>query len=193
MAVRCPCGTANIWDHRRSCTTATAVSPTPTDIVEVRSVCSLAPPASELLFDSGHPEGLFCSQAAVVDADIDGVQPSASISISEELRQVFLKTGASLSWQHAVMDVMRKYHPEVPKDPRTILRTPRSSTQKPVGGEVYIHLGLETVLCSLLKRELVDMIELQLHIDGLSPFKRSAMQLWPVLGRCLSLTNKQPF
>ncbi|KAF7234352.1 hypothetical protein EG68_12108, partial [Paragonimus skrjabini miyazakii] len=161
-------------------------------------------PASELLFDGGHPEGLVCLQAAVgtclfhafielVDADIDGVQPSASSSISEELRQVLLKTGAPLSWQHAVTDVVRKYHPEVPNDPRTILRTPRSSAQKPVGGGVYIHLGLETALCSLLKRELVDMIELQLHIDGLSPFKRSAMQLWPVLGRCLSLTNKQPF
>ncbi|KAF7256474.1 hypothetical protein EG68_05235 [Paragonimus skrjabini miyazakii] len=148
MAVRCPCGTSNIWNHRRGCTIVTGVSPIPTDIVEVRPVCSLAPPVSELLFDGGHPEGLVCLQSAVVDADVDEMQPLASNSISEELRQ------------HAVMDVVRKYHPEVPKDPRTILRTLRSSAQKPVGGGVYIHLGLGTALCNLLKRELVDMIEL---------------------------------
>ncbi|KAF7239098.1 hypothetical protein EG68_11206 [Paragonimus skrjabini miyazakii] len=97
------------------------------------------------------------------------MQPLASSSISKELRQVFLKTGARPSWKHVVMDVVRKYHPEVPKDLRTILRTPLSSTQKP--GGVYIHLGLETALCNLLKRELVNMIELQLHIDGLSSSK----------------------
>ncbi|KAF7233955.1 hypothetical protein EG68_12212 [Paragonimus skrjabini miyazakii] len=153
MAVRCPCGTGNIQDHRRGCTTATAVSPTPRDIVEIRPVCSLASPASELTFGGGHPEDLVCLQAADVDADVGEMQPSASSSISEELRY----------------------------------------TQKPVVGGGYIHLGLETALWTLLRRELAGMGELQLLIEGLSPSKRSAMHLWPVLGRCLSFTAKPPF
>ncbi|KAF7258131.1 hypothetical protein EG68_03856 [Paragonimus skrjabini miyazakii] len=98
------------------------------------------------------------------------MQTSAKSSISEELRQA-LNSGAPLSWQHAFVDVVRKYHPEIPKDPRTILRTLRSSTQKPVGVVVCILLGLETVLYHILKHELVDMIELQLQIDGLLPLK----------------------
>ncbi|KAF7255089.1 hypothetical protein EG68_06855 [Paragonimus skrjabini miyazakii] len=64
---------------------------------------------------------------------------------------------------------VQKYHLEMPKDPITILRTPRSFIQKPVGGGVYIHFGIETASRNLLKRELVDTLELQLHIDGLSP------------------------
>ncbi|KAF7249485.1 hypothetical protein EG68_08946 [Paragonimus skrjabini miyazakii] len=45
----------------------------------------------------------------------------AESSISDDLRKAFLQLGASLAWRSVILDVVRKCHPEIPKDPRTIL------------------------------------------------------------------------
>ncbi|KAF7246765.1 hypothetical protein EG68_11007 [Paragonimus skrjabini miyazakii] len=53
----------------------------------------------------------------------------AESSISDDLRKAFLQLGAPLAQQSVILDVVRKYHPEIPKDPRTIPHTPRSCRQ----------------------------------------------------------------
>ncbi|KAF6773293.1 hypothetical protein AHF37_07359 [Paragonimus kellicotti] len=74
---------------------------------------------------------IYRPMAAHITADL---KMPAESSISDDLRKAFLQLGAPLAWQSVILDVVRKYHPEIPKDPRTILHTPRSCRQKCIGG-----------------------------------------------------------
>ncbi|KAF6780410.1 hypothetical protein AHF37_00175 [Paragonimus kellicotti] len=53
-----------------------------------------------------------------VDEDLE--MPAES-SIPGDLCEVFLQLGVPLAWKSIDLNFVRKYHPKIPKDPRTIL------------------------------------------------------------------------
>ncbi|KAF7236165.1 hypothetical protein EG68_11459 [Paragonimus skrjabini miyazakii] len=114
-------------------------------------------------------------------------------SKSDDLRKAFLQLGAPLSWQSVIPDVVRTYHPEIPKGPRTTVDTPRLRRQKCIVDGVYIHFGLKLDLHRQLRSSVLTTVVIQLNIDGCSLFKRSNTQLWPVLGRCVNVHSQEPF
>nr|VZI18171.1 unnamed protein product [Spirometra erinaceieuropaei] len=92
--------------------------------------------------------------------------------------------------------MLRPYHPEVPKDPRTLLQTPRTCISKPLNKGNYVHLGLERGLVDQLHslpEATVPEIHIQLHIDGMKIFKGSSQGLWPILARVRHPVVGQPF
>ncbi|BHF85685.1 hypothetical protein SprV_1002885700 [Sparganum proliferum] len=88
--------------------------------------------------------------------------------------------------------MLRPYHPEVPKDPRTLLQTPRTCISK--GNYVYLGLerGLQDQQHSLPETTVPEM-HIQLHIDGMKIFKESSQGLWPILARVRHPVVGQPF
>lgn len=95
----------------------------------------------------------------------------------------------------ALLEILRKQGLRLPKDSRTLLKTPRSiNTIKKCGGN-YLYLGLETGLLKVVSENLdhfknVHEILLSINIDGLPLFKSSGIQLWPIL---CSMKKFEPF
>jgi hypothetical protein len=82
----------------------------------------------------------------------------------------------------------------LPSDPRTLLKTPKSTPSKPVPPGEYIHFGLKTELESTITKYnlKVNPLKLIVNIDGLPVFKSTNSQFWPVLGY-ISETETPPF
>lgn len=72
----------------------------------------------------------------------------------------------------------------LPVDPRTLLKTPRSTQTRSIGQGTYVHLGFQHSLNSFFhsSETLPDYIKVQINIDGLPLSKSSNKQFWPILG-----------
>lgn len=97
-----------------------------------------------------------------------------------------------------LLNLLRMSHPDLPKDPRTLLQTEtRYDIENKCGGEYY-HFGIsKTVLDHFHTRaeSFVDgfRLHLQINIDGLPLFKSTQHQFWPILGRFVNTDHKKPF
>ncbi|BHF59675.1 hypothetical protein SprV_0100263600 [Sparganum proliferum] len=101
-----------------------------------------------------------------------------------------------LSTTKKLLRMLRPYHPEVPKYPRTLLQTPRTCISKPLNKGNYVHLGLERGLqdqLHSLPETTVPEMHIQLQIDGMKIFKGSSQGLWPILARVRHPVVGQPF
>lgn len=97
----------------------------------------------------------------------------------------------------AVAVLLREFgplHPSLPRDPRTILRTPRRAVVHHKAGGTYMHLSLRKTLLVYLRlsREPVREISIQLNVDGMNISKSSRVHLWPILCRMTPVRTK-PF
>ncbi|VDM03572.1 unnamed protein product [Schistocephalus solidus] len=74
----------------------------------------------------------------------------------------------------ALSEMLRPYHPEVLKDPRTLLRIPRTDINKVLKNGRYVHMGLgRGSLDELNLRRATEIPEMgiQLHVDVMKFFK----------------------
>lgn len=71
---------------------------------------------------------------------------------------------------------------DIPKDARTLLRTPRRTEIVPMGDGRFWYDGIAKNLISSLEplEPLPNKIELLVNIDGISPFKSTGKQFWPI-------------
>ena len=100
----------------------------------------------------------------------------------------------------ALRDLLKLLHthfPNLPKDPRTLLSTKRSYEMKEITGGKYYHFGIAKGVSEKLRTENLSMdvqlIHLQINIDGLPLHKSSKTQFWPVLDRIIELEDSTPF
>jgi hypothetical protein len=88
---------------------------------------------------------------------------------------------------------------QLPKDARTLLRTPRKTVIRKVSPGNYFHYGLLKGIMDQLKNHMnhsgiLDKIYIDIGIDGLPIAKSSRSQLWPILGRISNTVVKwNPF
>ena len=113
--------------------------------------------------------------------------------------------GISFVAMAALLTVLRIYFPLLPKDPRTLLKTPRFNHVKTVEGGSYVHFGIvkcvaqsKDVLQYLLSRlqscfQHITVLSLQINMDGLPLFKSASTQLWPILARVCNPFKSAPF
>nr|VZI18625.1 unnamed protein product [Spirometra erinaceieuropaei] len=128
-----------------------------------------------------------------VDISEDAVADKCFLA---DLREFCLEAQMPLSTTKKLFRMLRPYHPEVPKDPRTLLQTPRTCISKPLNKGNYVHLGLERGLLDKLHslpETSVPEMRIQLHIDGMKIFKGSNQGLWPILARVRHPVVGQPF
>ena len=94
--------------------------------------------------------------------------------------------------------ILRLYKLNVPKDPRTLLKTPSNYSVEHVAGGDYFYYGIKKGILSLLKQfsdsfPLAPILNLRINVDGLLLFKSSKLQLWPILGLIKELKQLGPF
>ena len=95
-----------------------------------------------------------------------------------------------------LLNLLQKYHPQLPKDPRTLLATSKTFPIHKLAGGEYIHFGVESSLKKQLainpELQLYPKLHLQINIDGLPLFKSSSSQLWPILATIEEARDTQP-
>ena len=125
---------------------------------------------------------------------LDSDEPTA-LSLTEALRVWVIKSQSSRSAVSELLKTLKPFHPELPTDYRTLMRTPRTSVLKRVGSGKYIHIGLRKTISSLISDSQATprCLSLQLHIDGLTLWNSSQYQLWPILARTVAPFRTTPF
>lgn len=73
----------------------------------------------------------------------------------------------------------------IPKDARTLLKTPKTHVVTEIAGGSYWHNGIETNLIHIYSgdRNKPKEMELIFNIDGVPISRSSQSQLWPISGR----------
>jgi predicted XRE-type DNA-binding protein len=103
-----------------------------------------------------------------------------------------------------ILDIMRPRFPELPKDPRTVMKLDKAVDVnldiRDVSGGQYYHFGIaDQVTDQLAAMHFVviggtgDNISLQINIDGVPLFKSTNGQLWPILGKIDKPVISDPF
>ena len=119
--------------------------------------------------------------------------------LRHRLAECFVKFNISHAAAAAFLQVLRPYHPHLPKDPRTLLAIPTEAAITEVAGGKYHHVGIEMALKSIVERhsleapQLENIIYIQINIDGLAIFKSSGLQFWPILGLLKKPIVNEPF
>ena len=123
-------------------------------------------------------------------------------NLSDELANWAVGSNISHSALSGLLCILRNYHPDLPKDARSILKTPRTETTVnsiiSVSGGSYFHFGLETGLrqCFDQKPSLLphcNSITFQLCCDGIPLYKSTNDQFWPLLGMLTTPFRSKPF
>ncbi len=95
------------------------------------------------------------------------------------------------------MGILPICHPELQKDAQTLLKTnTKHSILTTAGGQYHYFGSLSSLRNTLLKyiHTVADSftLKLQINIDGLSLFKSTCLQLWPILALLLNVPMKEP-
>nr|VZI26650.1 unnamed protein product [Spirometra erinaceieuropaei] len=125
-------------------------------------------PSTSSLVTESSPEPSMPHLSPEVSIDDDQVADDSSNPFSgncflTDLREFCLSVQLPQATFKLLFQFLRKYHPEVPKDPRTLMQTPRACVTESLSNGSYVHLGL--------KRGLLDELQLRpsaLQIDGVA-------------------------
>jgi hypothetical protein len=109
-----------------------------------------------------------------------------------KLNLIFKCTRTALN---ELLNILRKQGHRLPKDSRTLLKTPRSINTIQKSGGDYLYLGIESGISKVIAEHpehfrRIDQIKLSFNIDGVPLFKSSSVQLWPIL---CSIKHFEPF
>ncbi|KAJ8041077.1 hypothetical protein HOLleu_11790 [Holothuria leucospilota] len=142
-----------------------------------------------------------CSSSSL--SDNDGSDESCSSlsdhldsNLQSELCNWATKNGTTYSSLSELLGMLRKLHPELPKDPRTLLGTKVKYVTSSLSGGSYYHFGIKNGILKTLTKLDFDMctsLELQVNVDGLPLFKSSNDQFWPILGLIINCSSRKPF
>ncbi|CAH8563216.1 unnamed protein product [Schistosoma curassoni] len=122
------------------------------------------------------------------------MSPTIHLSVKDELDKMVIEMmkGGYISIKKAdqILDIFRARYPELPTSVRSVLRRCNDVEPKILDSGTYYHLGLKSSLLRIsghwLRRIRFNELQLQLNYDGLSLFKSSNQQLWPILGRIVA-------
>lgn len=111
----------------------------------------------------------------------------------QDIRTWALKHKVPHSCLKDLLKINRKFGILIPKDSRTVLNTPKTSNIIPMGNGEYWYNGIEKCLSSALRNVKSPFTaELKINIDGISPFKSSTLEFWPILFTLLGMPDIEP-
>ena len=133
------------------------------------------------------------------DSDVDiaagaGAHTEPEATLCEELAALASKHKCTRALLDDLLGILRRHGQDVPKDARTLLKTPKTVlTEEKCGGR-YAYFGIESEILRILSKSPLhaetNSIELTVNIDGVPLFKSSTLQFWPIL---CSFNSLQPF
>ena len=121
----------------------------------------------------------------------DSADNSDQFSLSSNLASWVNKYRPSRETTNELLKILISNELDLPRDCRTLLKTPRNVDTIDKCGGTYFYNGIEQgVLVAIdnLKTREITKIELSLNIDGVPLAKSTNSQLWPILG---SINNSE--
>ncbi|XP_073669952.1 uncharacterized protein [Paramisgurnus dabryanus] len=131
------------------------------------------------------------------NSDQDSDESEQTCNFGDSLRNWALTFGVSLVALTALLGLLRLYHPDLPKDARTLLKTTTTYSIERKCEGLYYYIGILSSFKQKLQQAFESFadgctLKLQINIDGLPLFKSSGIQVWPILGCLLSFPIKEP-
>jgi hypothetical protein len=132
-----------------------------------------------------------CPPVSSSDEEMHQDAEESGTSLQSDLAQWVVDTQLTRESCNKLLCLLRNHGCQMPKDKRTLLKTPRSVNFSEKCGGQYAYFGLEkalhTVACSDLAS--CSILNLQVNVDGIPLYKSSSTQLWPIL---CSVNHSQP-
>jgi len=127
------------------------------------------------------------------DDSPDANDANSSVSLNILIAEWAIHNNITTSAIRGLLAILKPLHPELPRDPRTLLRTPTSYTFKKMvdNDGQYYHFGISSGL-QHVNYPVSGTIKLQFNFDGLPLFKSSTTELWPILCLVTGVRSK-PF
>lgn len=110
-----------------------------------------------------------------------------NLSLSDKLRSLIVKYKVSHNFCNSLLEILKSEGLDVPKDVRTLLKTPKNHEIVDISGGSYIHFGLRNMLVPFLIKHNAHVyikscvLKIGINIDGLPIARSSKSQLWPIL------------
>jgi hypothetical protein len=123
----------------------------------------------------------------------NATKPITNEEVVRRLALSYSRKNISLSGLRDMAQLARDMGYDIPKDPNTLLKTPRTK----VGDKSFHHFSLPDGIIRKLKKGIIDphnnVIEIQINIDGIPIFKTHSIEMWPILCRVISASDSEPF
>lgn len=126
-----------------------------------------------------------------MDMSTDSVEDLPT-SIWLDLAQWVTDNNVDLAKVNSLLKILRQHDLDLPKDARTLLKTPpKVEVLNKCGGQ-YAYLGVAPGIRRILQntQEIVDSVSLKINVDGIPLFKSSNKALTPILA---SFDDHNPF
>ncbi|XP_046873097.1 uncharacterized protein LOC124465386 isoform X1 [Hypomesus transpacificus] len=156
---------------------------------------SVTPQVEDDNSDDHHTDIEWGGEEMVSESDDD--TDEEHVSLLDSLANWAVQFSISLVALTALLTLLRVYHPELPKDARTVLKTEINYKIQEKCGGLYHYTGILAALRNTLSQHIRNVADgfkfkLQINIDGLPLFKSTNIQFWPILGLLLSVPMKEP-
>ncbi|XP_047122826.1 uncharacterized protein LOC124806182 [Hydra vulgaris] len=131
------------------------------------------------------------------DEDDDDDYETLSPDLTTLLADWAVQFSITLTALSSLLCILRLFHPSLPKDARTILKTKRNFIIELRAGGDYFYFGLINSLTITLnhfydKIANFSTLYVQLNVDGLPLFKSSNISFWPILCLLQGFNIKKP-
>uniref|UniRef100_A0A8D8X8P8 Transposase domain-containing protein n=1 Tax=Cacopsylla melanoneura TaxID=428564 RepID=A0A8D8X8P8_9HEMI len=127
----------------------------------------------------------FESESCEVQTQAIPMEPETHVesSLKNKLKSWAQECHIPLIHLSKLLNILKPYHNDLPRDARTLLHTPRSTNVEEMGSGQYVHFGMKEALIKLFTSNMPmqEYVGLSVNIDGLPPFKSSNKALWPIL------------
>lgn len=129
------------------------------------------------------------------DSDVDALLGFEQLPLPpEDINQLLTDRVSShritRSATNDLLAILRKFHPSLPKDARTLLGTQTNVEVRRFCGGDYYHFGILKYLRDHASLTRSRDISLQINIDGLPLFNSTKSGFWPILGK---VDSSKPF
>ena len=117
--------------------------------------------------------------------------------MNEAVLRMVIETKITISDANKILSIFKELFPQLPSDVRGVLRQYKKCPARSLGSGVYYHFGLAKHLLRFvedwLNTDSFTTVEFHLNFDGLSGFRSSKQQLYPILGRIVSPRTSEVF
>ena len=129
------------------------------------------------------------------DLELDNL--STAESFIDKLADWAVTQKISLTSLSSLLHILKEHFPDLLTDPRTLLKTKTEYAIASISGGEYQHFGLANGIKNKLHAHSdlfnLNLLKIQINIDGLPLFKSSSLQFWPILGMIEYERVKDPF
>ena len=122
------------------------------------------------------------SNITTISDQLDDFQ---TLNLSNDIAEWFVDFKITEEAGNGLLKVLRKYHPNLPKNIRTIKKTPNESNS------LIVPIGLKKSVEKFLRNVKYnkDVIQVDVGVDGVPLTKSSTNQLWPILGNIVPFSE----